>query len=773
MLLLNKGDFMFGNLFKSKKSEAKKLDSVWNSLKILYKVNELSEVEKKDIEEKVNKYGYLPISHIEALNNLSDAQAMYAVELKLRLSKVLNNDNKFKFNNNEISPLVRHNIDNSNWLKKEQHNIKLINLAGLGDGNKQAQPGKFIDWIRQLAILPSGNIKNGIFPTTIYLIPFHPREFGCAYLPLSSEVSKNLEDKDVKKELKLNTKEQVQLFIKISQLANHPVIFDILPQTGRFSKIVLSNPSVVRWFNVNELVSKIIDNINNEIIDKLSNEFDHEDVVTASEIYKRTLKSGSNDISQTYRQIYERIDNELLEIKKNLSNDMLKKENQKIIAQKAREIIACVHNTKINKINKEDDIKEQGKTIQALIENGLWPAPGGAWCSCGHPIFDKMSECGSYPVFRHFDVDCNDVSCFANLDCQSPYYFVHLEDGTFNKQVIDEFIKLMERIQSDYNFDGFRVDHIDHIVDKVSEKDEIPISYRAPRKVLSLLNKTMKAKIPHFATLAEYMLWDDFYKEYHNDMGFDVLWGNDIVNQFAKTPNTIINDNHKLEDYNLTIKNPHNQLSILKTYNNQDGEFRAINQYPGQLGERGALFKLLKYKFLPGGKNANRPMLFVDGDESFTKKGIESVIGAEVSMPRENNNEFFYEFDAIIRFAKDNELTNSGESQIIVEDKDGFCAWFINKETYKNALLVVANYNPPTQMVNETNENGESQFVEKIGECIYNKPVSLPSDYKITGQIEYNKNNHEFVTNKFEAPLYDITFNLLQPSEYKIYTLER
>ena len=34
--------------------------------------------------------------------------------------------------------------------------------------------------------------------------------------------------------------------------------------------------------------------------------------------------------------------------------------------------------------------------------------------------------------------------------------------------------------KADYNFDGFRVDHIDHIVDKVSEKNEIPISYRAP-----------------------------------------------------------------------------------------------------------------------------------------------------------------------------------------------------------------------------------------------------------------------------------------------------
>ena len=166
---------MFRNLFKSKKSDAKKLHSIWNNLKTFYKVNELSEKEKENIEEKINKYGYLPMSHIEALNNLTDAQTLYAVELKLKKSRVLKDDNKFNYNNNETSPLVRYNIDNSNWLKHEQHNIKLVNLAGLGDGNKTAHTGRFIDWLRQLAILPSGNIKAGIFPTTIYLIPFHPR----------------------------------------------------------------------------------------------------------------------------------------------------------------------------------------------------------------------------------------------------------------------------------------------------------------------------------------------------------------------------------------------------------------------------------------------------------------------------------------------------------------------------------------------------------------------------------------------------------------------
>ena len=100
----------------------------------------------------------------------------------------------------------------------------------------------------------------------------------------------------------------------------------------------------------------------------------------------------------------------------------------------------------------------------------------------------------------------------------------------------------------------------------------------------------------------------------------------------------------KLEKYNVKngIVNP---LSILKTYNNQDGEFEAIDQYPGQLGADGALYKWFKYKFLPGGKNANRPSLYIDGDESFTKTGIEYIIGNEVSMKRNKDWAFYEKFN--------------------------------------------------------------------------------------------------------------------------------
>src|SRR5574344_33266 len=120
---------------------------------------------------------------------------------------------------------------------------------------------------------------------------------------------------------------------------------------------------------------------------------------------------------------------------------------------------------------KEHDITKQIEIIAKLIKEGLWPAPGGAWCSAGVPVYDKMSDCGGYPMFKHYDYKGSDVTDFANLDCQTPYYFAFLEDGTLNIPVVEYFVKTMDSFQKEYNFDGFRIDHTDHIVDKVSQKD--------------------------------------------------------------------------------------------------------------------------------------------------------------------------------------------------------------------------------------------------------------------------------------------------------------
>ena len=672
------------------------LNALLKELKIIYKLNNVDENRKKDIIELVNKYGYLPYPHIKALKELTPSETIVALEEKLKLNKTYNQAG-FNFDETTVSPVKRAGFQDASWMQKEQHNIKLVNLTGLGNGNESKEPGKFIDWLKQLVILPSGNPQQGVMATTVYLIPFHPREFGCAYIPKHSGVSEALKDESIN----LCAKDQVRAFIALCQLAGHPVIYDVLPQTGRFSKIVLANPHVARWFSINDF-------------------------------------KGIEDEAE----------------KRKMSELMLRKENQLTIVQKVKSIVNAT---------KEDDIsnEQHGMLIGALIKEGLWPAPGGAWNSAGTPVFDRMSDDGGHPMFKHYDHEDNDVTHYANLDCQTPYYFVCLEDGEYNENVIEFFINLLKKLQKDYNFDGFRVDHIDHIADKVSEKNLVPISYRAPRTVLARLNAEMKSVVPHFATLAEYMLWDNMYKEYHKEMGFDVLWGNDIISQYQKDVSRIIEDNKQLEEYNKKYGVPR-KMSILKAYNNQDGEFRAINQYPGQLGEDGALFKWFKLKFLPGGEWANRPVLFLDGDESFTKTGIEKVICAEESMERAENYDFFAKFDAIDRFAKN--ISNAKASIHHCNKDTGLVSWLIDNAN----LMIVAHEKPPIETL-QINE----EWTQVQNDPLKDITVTVPQNRTIVSEFVYNSELKDF-EEKTEIQNLNgnsLCFSVLQPSEFHIYKL--
>lgn len=752
-----------------KKVEVRKdefLNEVYAKLKEYTHFNELTEDRKKQLRSIVEKYGYLNYPHLKALEELSAAETLCALEVKWENNGIFK-DGKFCFENNQVSPLARNNIKNADWLKKEGHDIKLINLAALGNGNYSETPGKFFDWVKQILILPTGNLKRNIFNTTVYLIPFQPRDFGCAYLPTSSDVSPNLNDENIEKTLNYNVKEQVQLFIEFAQLAGHPVIYDVLPQAGRFEKVVLANPQVARWYNINELIQKICAKVD-EL--ELKGEYSKEDINIAKDLYKQILKSGAGEISTTYKEICDEINEELVEFRKQISNEMSEKKSQEKLVKQVKEIVANTLKVKPTKHLEEQDITGSGVVINALTSAGLWTICGGAWCSAGVPVFYKMSECGGYPIFKHYDVDGKDVTSLANLDCQTPYYFVYLENGKFNKPVIDFYIKHLEQFQAEYGFDGFRVDHVDHVVDKVSATNGVPISYRAPSYVLGELNKHMKAKIPYFATLAEYMLWDKYYKEYHEDMHFDVLWGNDIPCQSEKTPETITEDNQELTNYNVGLKSK-NYVSVLKTYNNQDGEFPVFDRYPTQLGENGAIFKWFKYKFLSGGKFANRPVLYVDGDESFTQKEVEKTVGNEISMKRNKNYHFFNRFDSVNRLAKSFEVVTEGEAQIILQENDGFVAWLITKETLKNALLIIANYKAPTEKFNETDENGNQITVEKKGEDIFDKSITLPADYTVTCEHQFNGEDFE----KQDCKVEDNTlhFDKLYPSQFKIFELQR
>ena len=180
-------------LFKRETScPCENLNSFYSKLKDMYSFDSITDERKDYLKTQMETYGYLPYPHIKALEELTDAEVLYALEYKW-ISNGVFKDGKFHFTKSSV--LARNNVNDSGWLQKEGHDIKLTNLAGLGNGNESDDTGKFMDWLRQLLILPTGNLENNIFATTMYLIPFHPREFGCAYLPTSSNVSSKLEDK--------------------------------------------------------------------------------------------------------------------------------------------------------------------------------------------------------------------------------------------------------------------------------------------------------------------------------------------------------------------------------------------------------------------------------------------------------------------------------------------------------------------------------------------------------------------------------------------------
>lgn len=754
-------DFLFKKKTDSKRVGA--VNTMYKALKSLYNTDNILQERKEYLSGMMDKYGYIPYSYHKANAELTNEEVLFVLEQKWAQNGVYK-DGEFEFSNPSV--LARNNVTNSGWIQREGHNIKLINLAGLGDNSAQ-KTGVMMNWLRQLAILPTGNVDAGIFNTTMYLIPFHPREFGCAYLPSSSDASSVLADERLTEMTGADATEQVRTFINFAQLAGHPVIYDVLPQTGRFSKAVLANPHIARWYDINGLIDELDKEVD-RVAAELSSELNKDDLELVKEMYKQSIRTGSATLTDYYKEIYDRLDEELLESKKFLSSAMLERKIQDKLHKKVRSIIAQVMGT--SKKLEEHDIVNQGLITQALIHEGMWPAPGGAWCSCGVPVFDRMSECASYPMFKHFDYKGQDVTEYANLDCQTPYYFIQLENGKENHDVVVYFINYMKKLQEYFNFDGFRVDHIDHIVDEVSEKDGVPISYRAPRKVLGKLNSEMKENVLYFATLAEYMLWDNFYKEYHKDMGFDLLWGNDIVSQSFKNPEAIVEDNTMLANYNSEVDSNKMPLSILKTYNNQDGEFTAIDRYPAQLGREGALFKWFKYKFLPGGRNAQRSVLYVDGDESFTQKGIEAVIGSEIAMTRNDDEEFFKKFDAIDRFAKTSSVINGGEAHIIKQDDDGFVAWQISKTDSKEAFLVVANFMSPTEKF-VVEENGCSLTELREGREVFDKNIVLPCDYQIVS--EYKFDGEDYAEETLQSPLSELTICKLMPAEFKIYLLNR
>src|SRR5574344_1330597 len=99
-------DFLFGKKTEETKDICAVLNEFYPKLKEACKYGDLPEERKKDLQNKVKTFGYLPIPHIKALEELSAAEILFALEIKGEQNGVFDGE-KFDFNNEKISVLAR------------------------------------------------------------------------------------------------------------------------------------------------------------------------------------------------------------------------------------------------------------------------------------------------------------------------------------------------------------------------------------------------------------------------------------------------------------------------------------------------------------------------------------------------------------------------------------------------------------------------------------------------------------------------------------------
>ena len=91
---------MFFNLFKKEEKRVESLNEIYSKLKKLYKVDEISDDRKIYLNDLMDKNGFLPYPHIKALEELSNAEVLFALEKKWINEGVMKNG-VFSFENSQ------------------------------------------------------------------------------------------------------------------------------------------------------------------------------------------------------------------------------------------------------------------------------------------------------------------------------------------------------------------------------------------------------------------------------------------------------------------------------------------------------------------------------------------------------------------------------------------------------------------------------------------------------------------------------------------------
>lgn len=469
----------------------KNIDEVYQKLKNMHCEN-LSE-DSFQYGAIIKKYGYLPIPFDLAQEKLSDLDVFLIFEAIL-LEQGTMVDGHISGNKNPLSALK---YNDTSWIYREQLKIETLCLSGLCSSNQNLV---FRNYLLKIITTPKGNKKELLPATAFYLLPFYRRDpaFSSAYCPLSVEVDSRLCDEKIKEKLGWDQEFQLQIFLHLCQLAGHPILIDLLPQAGRFSKTVFADPECFLWNDLQLLAdglnSAVLEitaelglygfaemimsdicgevfeeatNIQQSVLNALRGTYeerrtkilkDHKFVeggdkgVSHQELKKYLIEdfdkldfgtisnkfSFNEDVEKNdFKSLYEQlidIDFALDKERARFTTEQLLKNKQDDLIKKVKSLI---QETTGKKITSEADITDKAhqKLIDIFIKNDLWPISGGSWNSCGYPIFRKMSPEG-YPISDHYNYQGNLVTAFSgDMDIISPWHFASPHNANENNNI--------------------------------------------------------------------------------------------------------------------------------------------------------------------------------------------------------------------------------------------------------------------------------------------------------------------------------------------------
>ena len=102
-------EFLFGKKQAENSNKAEVLNKIYSKLREKYNPDSIAEERKNVLKDKINLHGYLNYPYVLALDELTNEEILFGLEIKWKKNGIFK-DGKFKFDNDKVSVLARNNV---------------------------------------------------------------------------------------------------------------------------------------------------------------------------------------------------------------------------------------------------------------------------------------------------------------------------------------------------------------------------------------------------------------------------------------------------------------------------------------------------------------------------------------------------------------------------------------------------------------------------------------------------------------------------------------